>query len=526
MNDSDEQSDRTTLHGMASADVALVKIVRNSAFNLVGTVLIVPFNFIALFTLAKRLGTDGLGTFFTIFAISAVIHWIADAGTTTVLTRRVARAQHELKNTVAEASGILVLVCLASACMFFTVAIPWMAVCQDHVSVPLLLLAAAAMASRHALDFAANVFRGLERFEFENLARVVQTFGFCLFVWFGVHQETGGVIAAFTAFLASNAIAALLIWAILLFKWNCYGFRLNLQVALDWWHESIPLGVGDVIRQLLLQLDTLMLSAFRPAGIVGLFSVAARPLQPLQLVPRIIVSVTFPMMSRAAHIDRDSLSRMFAQTTNLLWIASLPISILVSVCARPMILATAGPEFESATGPLQLLIWATALIFINAQLRFVLTALDAERQYRRLIVGVLVVKVALQLVLIPLAGIYGACLGNLLGEAFLCLWGLRILRELDVIGPTWTQLLKAIPAACSMAAVLILVVQQEVGLVVLALGGIVAMAVYGGVCLLCGAWPWSNVLRIWQIVRRPATYSAAVVPARVAVLTEAEAALT
>jgi len=32
-------------------------------------------------------------------------------------------------------------------------------------------------------------------------------------------------------------------------------------------------------------------------------------------------------------------------------------------------------------------------------------------------------------------------------------------------------------------------------------------------------------MRIWQIVRRPATYSTAVVPARVAAVTEAEAAL-
>jgi O-antigen/teichoic acid export membrane protein len=400
-----------------------------------------------------------------------------------------------------------------------------MAWSEGRVSLSLLLLASAAMASRHALDFAANVFRGLERFEFENLARVVQTCAFCVFVWLGVYQETGGVIAAFVAFFASNAIAAVLIWAVLIIKWNCTGFRLNRAVALDWWRESSPLGVGDVVRQLLLQLDTLILSAFRPAGVVGLFSIAARPLQPLQLVPRIIVSVTFPMMSRAAHIDRESLSRMFAQTTNLLWIASLPISILVSVCARPLILATAGPEFVDATVPLQMLIWATALIFINAQLRFVLTALDAERAYRRLIIWVLAAKVSMLLVLIPLFGIYGACLGNLLGEVVLCGGGLWMLRDMHVRGPGWLQLLRAVPAACAMAAVLIPLVHEEAGVVLLAFGGLVSMVVYGVVCLVCGAWPWSDVMRIWQIVRRPATYSAAVVPARVAAVTEAEAAL-
>src|SRR5260221_4845559 len=135
-----------------------------------------------------------------------------------------------------------------------------------------------------------------------------------------------------------------------------------------------------------MQLDTLLLSVFRPAAVVGLFSVACRPLQPLQLLPWIIVSVTFPMMSRAAHVDRAAFSRTFANTTNLLWIASLPISIIVTACARPMIIATAGPEFADAAGPLQLLIWATGLVFVNAQHRFVLTALDAERKYLRLMI--------------------------------------------------------------------------------------------------------------------------------------------
>src|SRR5262245_58242290 len=82
---------------------SLARMVRNSAFNSVGTALILPFNFIGLFTLARRLGKDSLGTFFTIFAIAAVIHWIADCGVATVLTHRVAKAPHQLRQIVAEA---------------------------------------------------------------------------------------------------------------------------------------------------------------------------------------------------------------------------------------------------------------------------------------------------------------------------------------------------------------------------------------------------------------------------------------
>ena len=52
----------------------LSRIVRNSAMNALGMVLIVPLNFIALFTMAQRLGAEAMGIYFSLFDISAVIH--------------------------------------------------------------------------------------------------------------------------------------------------------------------------------------------------------------------------------------------------------------------------------------------------------------------------------------------------------------------------------------------------------------------------------------------------------------------
>jgi O-antigen/teichoic acid export membrane protein len=499
-----------------SRDISLTKIIRNSGFNAIGTMLIIPFNFVAMFLLARRLGPEALGAFFTIFAICAVIHWIADAGTTTVMTRRVARFPHELPTVVAEAIGVLIVVCIISVILFLLVAVPWMNFAtKERISLATLGVAAAAMAARHSLEFGCNLFRGLERFEFENVARVVQTGLFLFFVWVGVYPESGGTVAAFVAYALSNLLAAALLWAILLRGWNCAGFCFRWRIIRNWWRESVPLGFGDVVRQMQMQLDTLLMSAFRPAAVVGLFSVACRPLQPLQLLPRIIVSVTFPMLSRSAHVDRDAFSRTFAQTTNLLWIASLPISILVTACAKPMIIATAGPEFAAAAVPLQLLIWATGLVFVNAQHRFVLTALDAEQKYWRLIIWSLGIKVILEIGLIAVWGVYGACLGNFIGEAILCVWALKMLHEMGIKSPSHGQVLRAVPGAIAMALVMWPFARHEVQkghsfeqLFILGLGAAVSSIVFIVICSLCGAWHKSDLFRVLQAFRRSERSSA------------------
>lgn len=472
--------------------------MRNSLFNGLGTALIVPFNFIALFTLARRLGAASLGTFFTLFAIAAVIHWMADAGTTTVLTRRVARNRQDLATIVPEALGVLLGVCCVSSALFMAIAVPWMKFQDGSVSYSVLGVAALAMASRHVLDFAACIFRGLERFEFENLARVIQTGLFCVFIWFFVWPHTGDLLAAYLAYAASNWIAALLLWTILIVTERCGGFRVGRSILKAWWGESLPLGVGDVIRQVLLQLDTLMLALFRPPTTVGLFSVAARPLQPLQLVPRIIVSVTFPEMSRSGRVDRTAVSRTFAQTTTLLTAASLPVIIMTTVAAEGLIRRTAGPEFVNAVGPLRLLIWATVLIFVNAQLRLVLTALDQERHYWRLISRVLIAKIVFGVTLIPLLGIYGGCLANLLAEGALCAGGLFVMSRLGIVGPAWGQILRLAPASAVMTAFALAMIDANSSLVRIGVVSIAALAVYVAVCLATGVWPREDVKRVWD----------------------------
>lgn len=486
----------------------LGRIVRNSALNAVGTLLIVPCNFVALFTMARRLGAEAMGLFFTLFAICAVIHWIADAGTTTILTRRVARDPSDLRRCVAEALGVMTIVMAASAALLTLVAWPWLKLTCDATPWTVIAPAATAMLGRHALDFASNIFRGLERFEFENLARVVQTAAFCGFVWFLV-QSGGEASMALWAFAASNLLAAALIWGVYATRHGLTWPRLSPSIAGRWFRESAPVGVGDVIRHLLLQLDTLLLAAMRPAAMVGLFSVAARPLQPLQLIPRMITSVTFPMMSREGRVDIDKVSRAFAHTTNLLWVASLPVCVATVACAEPLILATVGPAFAEAAGPLKLLIWATVLVFVNAQLRFVLTALDEERKYWRLIASALACKALGGVTLISALGVYGACLANLLGEAALCFGGLWVLRGLRIEGPSLGQLTRAVPAALFMAAVVAPFAGADTTLWRLAIAVVASGVVYIGVCLATGALPWEAVTRVAEKLLgrtpRPAT---------------------
>ncbi len=98
--------------------------------------------------------------------------------------------------------------------------------------------------------------------------------------------------------------------------------------------------------------------------------------------------------------------------------------------------------------PLRLLICVAPLMFLNAQLRFAFTALDEQRKYGVLIGWVLASKVIAGLILIPLWGIYGACVGYMFGELLLCVAGLGMLKRLGIAGPRWTQVARDSRGVC------------------------------------------------------------------------------
>jgi stage V sporulation protein B len=136
----------------------------------------------------------------------------------------------------------------------------------------------------------------------------------------------------------------------------------------------------------------------------------------------------------------------------------------------------------------------------------------------------------LEIGLIAVWGIYGACLGNLIGEAILCIWALKMLHEMGIESASHWQLLRAVPAAIAMALAILPFTQFAATYVhpieqlfILGVGAAVSSILFVLVCLLCGAFRKAEFIRVWQAFRGPER-SSSVIPVIVA-SESAEAAL-
>jgi O-antigen/teichoic acid export membrane protein len=468
------------------------RVLRNSAFNLAAQGIYALIHLVSIMALARGLGQDGLGAYFKLFALILIGQIFAESGVCTIVTHRIARKPEFLRQTVAGAAGVFTLIIAGSLAFFLILGGVWAWSDQSTGLLMRCLAAGMACAAIQTQRFCASIFYAFELFGFDNLMKILQGLLFCTLVLVFINGLGDGTVEVALWLLAASHVAGALFLVIALeIERPCLAWRLNIALARDWLAEAVPFGAGDVLRCVTLQLDTILLGLLKSDAVVGIYSIANRPLGPLNLLPRAILTAAFPSFVRLASEDRAELGRAFAASIRLLWIVSLPIVVSICVCARTFVLLIAGKEYLDSAAPLRILIWVVSLSFLSFQFRFLFAALGRSRLYIMLVGLVLSLEILVGLILIPSFSYFGACIASLSGELLFTSLGLFVCYRLGIRGIDWRAMACALLAAAAMAGMLWFARDFSLGLLVPA--GLLSAGVYFVLCVALGALPWSEV---------------------------------
>ena len=94
------------------------RVVRNSVLNLAGQGLYALFYLVVIAGLARGLGKEGFGEYYTLFALMLVVQVVCEAGVSTVLTRRLAGSLAHSQVIIKEAAGLFMGIALTSIVVF------------------------------------------------------------------------------------------------------------------------------------------------------------------------------------------------------------------------------------------------------------------------------------------------------------------------------------------------------------------------------------------------------------------------
>jgi len=246
---------------------------------------------------------------------------------------------------------------------------------------------------------------------------------------------------------------------------------LRTMLVLSW-----PLMISHLLATVFFKIDIVLMEAINGNTVVGQYSTAYKWLDALQVIPSFLTMALLPVMARQAHEDRAGLRRNYRLAVKLLVMVALPVAVITTFIAEPLIRLLGGAEYLPAGGiALQIMIWSIPIGWINSVTNYVIIALDRQRLLILALAAGVVFNLAANLIFLP-AYSYRAAAGiTILSEAVLFAATYVIIRRL-IGGMGWRWALWR-PALAAFGLLVVTLAQWQVApLLALALAPLVYTA--------------------------------------------------
>ncbi len=361
---------------------------------------------------ARVLGVAEWGAFSYGIAVVAFLTILADFGINTVVTRETSRDRNSPDWITTLATAFRIKLILLSLVVILTVILaPYLTKIESARAVlPILALVLAMDALR---DFGFSLIRADEKMEKEAFLFIITNLAIVGFGFLALSfsQTARSFAWAYAAGGATGTIATAILlrryWPILLSGWQ--KSRIKNLFTSAW-----PFALSSLLGGLMVNTDVVILGWIKTAEDVGHYSSAQRIILLLYIIPGILASSIFPIMSRLARKDDLKAGRILSTAINSVCLISIPIMLGGFILADNIIGFFFGAEYLPGTIALKILLLTLAANFCGFVL--VNTAFAYREQKSLIIYSALggIVNIILDLALIPKWGIAGCALATLL----------------------------------------------------------------------------------------------------------------
>jgi O-antigen/teichoic acid export membrane protein len=415
---------------------------------------------------ARHLGVEKFGILSFGFAFATMFSALTDLGLGAVAAREIARDQRKAKDLVGNALGIKLIV------VFVVMVLIWVLV--NLLGYPrenrvVVYICSLFIVETAFIAYICYIFQGFQRMEFTAVIRVTQS----LILLSGVLiLSRFSPVPAYYAWLYAGAGFLTVIVGV--FILNRKFIPLRVRFDLREWRRlllaGIPIGIGAIFVLFYYWNGSTFLSKIAGDKAVGVYNAAFRLVTGLNFIGISFSSALYPVFSGIAASNPERLMPMLTRALRWIIVLLLPIGILGSLLAEPLIVFIYGIGYQSAASILRILLWwAFAAGFTSLFSNYFMATNRAH--WMTIQTGIaLFLNIMLNLMLIPLSGARGAAISIVVAEFsglifYFAVWQIleRYFAAVSSIGGTLLRVtISLLPAA--LVAVLAARVQILLGL--------------------------------------------------------------
>jgi O-antigen/teichoic acid export membrane protein len=401
------------------------RVVRNTFYLLLAQVATAVIGIATSIFAARYLGANGLGIIGLALALTAILGVLVDFGLGTLTTREVARdrtlATMYLTNVV---TMRLFLTVAFIALIVFLVNFLGYAPQTIYVTY---IIAVSVVLNAFSGTIAA-VFQAFQELQYVAAGSVVTSLAQLFSITGAIVLHIGVVGFAFV-YVIANAIT-------LVYFYGAYVRRFRLQGrGVDWTFsknalkEAWPMAALAISVIIYFRIDVVILSLFKGAAEIGLYTVAYTMSEATTIIPTMFMASLFPLVSQMHEDSKHAFADTCAKSMKYMLYIGLPMAFTITLWAKPIVALFYGSAFSGSAVALQILIWSAAAMYVGIILGSTFVSANLQKLSMKLTIGAVVFNVALNMLVIPQYGYWGASATTVATEIFLVCLGIFFLER-------------------------------------------------------------------------------------------------
>ena len=422
------------------------KIAFNTIIHSLGKISAAVISLVIVILMTRYLGAQGFGNFTTIFAYLYFFSILGDLGLYLATLNELGRENIDKQKIYSNAFTMrffsaLILMLLAISLIWF---FPYSQIVKIGVLIVSILIFI-----QMVDQLLVVLFQEKMQTKYTAWAEFVGRILILILIFLSIKFDKG-----FLFILWSFVAGYVLHFLIDLFfakKLLSFSFKFDKQIWKNLFSKSWPIATYMVFSMLYFKADTLILSLYHPASTVGIYGAPYKILEFLIVLPAIFMGLVIPHLSKAwSQKNLIDFKNIFQKAFDALSIITWPLIFGTVILAKPIINLIAGKEFFASTPILQILIFATGIIFLAHLTTFSVVAIEKQKAMMKYYIIAAISALILYFIFIPIYSYWAAAIITVLVELFILISSALMIKKSTQIKISFKNNLKSFFSAIIM----------------------------------------------------------------------------
>jgi O-antigen/teichoic acid export membrane protein len=425
------------------------KIAHNTIIQILGKTISTIIGVIVIGMLTRYLGEAGFGQYAIIMAFLQFFGVLVDMGLYIILVKKISEPDVDQDSLV---SNIFTLR-LISAVIFLGLApivvlfFPYPAIIKWGV-----LITSLSYLGITLNQVLTGIFQKSLRMDKVAIAEVIGRIILIISTFFVIRANLG------LLWVMGSVVAGSLVNFFITFLFSRQFVKIKLHFDFQVWKniikETWPIALSIAFNLVYFKADTIILSLYKRAEDVGVYGASYKVLEVLTTFPAMFAGLVLPLLASAwAAQDMERFKRALRKGFDFMAMVAIPLAIGTLFIAKP-VMSLVAPEFTNSDRILQLLIFATGIIFIGNLFGNAVVAINKQKTMMWLYLIVAIVSLTGYLIFIPKYSYFGAAWMTIASEFMVTTLAGLIVCLTAKIWPSFRLFGKALISAGVMALVL------------------------------------------------------------------------